>query len=203
MSLCKVSVKPALNAAPSFQIPLGLPLPEMCKCETPHKVFLVLSSFGSHIRSACKYLLHGSPLMGHLHSILSPTIHIQTFSPEATVKKPFVSEVSIVPVGSTHALHKDEPGSSFQFTATPWTGFEHCLNSFRLNFPISKIWTSLLSFGLLKITMPGCCYHHQGLSPSNWIFPKPSPLELLIHNVNNSPLKSSFWKVSQGVFVHN
>lgn len=126
--------KSALNAASSFQIPSGLPLPEMCECEMPHKAFLVFSSFGSRIRSACKCHLRGSPLMCHLQSILSPTIHIQAFPPEAMMKEPSDSEVSPIPVGSTQALDKDEPGSSFQVAASSRSSFGHCLHAIRSLF---------------------------------------------------------------------
>lgn len=72
--------------------------------------------------------------MCHLQPILSPTIHIQTFPPEAMMKEPSDSEVSPIPVGCAQALDKDEPGSPFQAAASSWFGFGHCLHAIQSLF---------------------------------------------------------------------
>lgn len=157
MSFCEESVKSALNVASSFQIPSGLPLPEICECEMPHKAFMVFYSFGSRIRSACKYHLRGSPLMCHLQSILSPTIHIQTFPPEATMKEPSDSEVSPIPVGSAQALDKDEQDPHSKLLPLHDPASDTVSMPFSLYSSISKTGTRRFSFDLQKIMMPACC----------------------------------------------
>lgn len=72
---------------------------------------------------------------------------------------------------------------------------------FGLYSSISKIGTRHFSFDLEN--NDACLlYHHQGLPPLSKVFPKPSPLELLIQNVNKSPFNLHF-EVSQGILVHN
>lgn len=149
MPLCKASPKLALNTASSFQSPVALLLSETCRCQTPQKVFLVLSSFGSHIESACKHHLHRAPLMCHLYSSLSPTICGQAFPPEGHDKRaPWAQKWASPPAGSTHALDKEEPGSSFQTAASAisrlWTPTRFLSGSI---FPSLRYeWGPFLSF---------------------------------------------------------
>lgn len=89
-ALWEVPVKPPLNASSTFQIPWGLPMPEFYKWEVLPMSF-GSPCFGSQVESPSEYHLHKAPHTCYLHSILSPTIHVQTLPPKGQDgRAPFV-----------------------------------------------------------------------------------------------------------------